>query len=140
MSGRGGSFRARWTQLICGRALRYVELNPVRAGMVSEARLWRWSSAGAHCGLGATNGFLVEMEDWRKRWTVAEWRHYMGAGEAQSDLCALRQCTHTGRPLGSAEFVTGLEATMMRPLVPRKGGRPKKPVADSRQNGLEFVA
>jgi hypothetical protein len=40
------------------RALRYVELNPVRAGMVSEACLWRWSSAGAHCGLGVTNGFL----------------------------------------------------------------------------------
>jgi hypothetical protein len=64
----------------------------------------------------------------------------MAAGEAQSELGALRQCTHTGRPLGSSEFVTGLEATLMRPLAPRKGGRPKKPVADSSQNGLEFVA
>src|ERR1700733_12193734 len=32
------------------RALRYVELNPVRASMVPEAAQWRWSSAAAHCG------------------------------------------------------------------------------------------
>jgi len=32
------------------RALRYVELNPVRAAMVSAAEQWRWSSAAAHCG------------------------------------------------------------------------------------------
>ena len=32
------------------RALRYTELNPVRARMVSTAEAYRWSSAGAHCG------------------------------------------------------------------------------------------
>src|ERR1700692_4697615 len=32
------------------RALRYVELNPVRAGMAQAAAECRWSSAAAHCG------------------------------------------------------------------------------------------
>lgn len=32
-------------------ALRYSELNPVRAGMVAAPELYRWSSAAAHCGL-----------------------------------------------------------------------------------------
>src|SRR4051794_17546370 len=33
--------------------LRYVELNPVRAGLVERAEHWRWSSARAHLGLAA---------------------------------------------------------------------------------------
>src|SRR6185503_8599863 len=31
---------------------RYVELNPVRAGLVARPEHWRWSSARAHLGLG----------------------------------------------------------------------------------------
>jgi putative transposase len=30
-------------------ALRYTELNPVRAGLIEEAGSWKWSSAAAHC-------------------------------------------------------------------------------------------
>ena len=37
-------------------ALRYVELNPVRAGMVGAAWNWRWSSARAHTVAGASDG------------------------------------------------------------------------------------
>jgi putative transposase len=32
-------------------ALRYAEFNPVRAGLVSKAELWPWSSAATHCEL-----------------------------------------------------------------------------------------
>jgi putative transposase len=100
------------------RALRYVELNPVRAAMVSAAEQWRWSSAAAHCGAVAPDT-LMEMERWQKRWTVAEWRAHLAAGETSTDVTALRQYTHTGRPLGSAEFVAALEHSTLRPLVPR---------------------
>ena len=34
-------------------ALRYAELNPVRAGLVQEPEEWPWSSAAAHCGTAA---------------------------------------------------------------------------------------
>jgi len=121
------------------RALRYVELNPVRAGMVPEAAQWPWSSAAAHCGSGAPQAVL-EMAHWRKRWMAAEWSEYLAARESASELATLRQYTHTGRPLGSEEFVADLEHSTLRALVPRKAGRPKKCEHDARQPNLTSAA
>ena len=101
------------------RAMRYVELNPVRAGMVSAAAEWRWSSAAAHCGSGPPEAVL-DMERWRKRWTVAEWAEHLAAGESASEAARVRQYTHTGRPLGSEQFVADLEHSTLRTLTPRK--------------------
>jgi len=120
------------------RAMRYVELNPVRAAMVPEARQWRWSSAAAHCGADAPHAIL-EMATWRKRWTEAEWSEHLASGTSSAELAELRQYTHTSRPLGSAEFVAALEHSTLRPLIPRKPGRPKKPGIDS-QHGSIFAA
>ncbi len=120
-------------------ALRYTELNPVRAGLVAAAEQWRWSSAAAHSGVAVPDA-MVEMERWRTRWTVAEWRDFLLAGESQPDLTALRRCTHTGRPLGTPDFVAALEKSTLRLLAPQKGGRPRKPSPDSRQPDLTFVA
>ena len=120
-------------------ALRYVELNPVRAGLVVTAGQWEWSSAAAHCGVAPPDPML-EMEVWRKRWKVSEWREYLSAKESPADLAALRRSTHTGRPLGTPDFVAALETSTMRLLAPQKGGRPKKPVSDARQSDFTFVA
>ena len=120
-------------------ALRYVELNPVRAGMVETAQQWRWSSAAAHCGITNPDAML-EMNRWRKRWTTGEWREFLSQAESPSMVSELRRSTHTGRPLGDPEFVAALEESMSRPLAPRKGGRPKKPSADSLQLSLTSVA
>lgn len=119
-------------------ALRYVELNPVRAGMVPTAELWRWSSAAAHCGL-ANPDPMLGMERWRKRWSAREWGQFLADGAAV-DVSALRHCTHTGRPLGSPDFVAALEELTFRPLAPRKGGRPKKPAAHREPPSLISVA
>jgi putative transposase len=120
-------------------ALRYVELNPVRAGMVPEATRWQWSSAAAHCGSGDHDPIL-EMEPWRKRWTAPEWTEHLAAGEPDGDVTILRQYTHTGRPLGSPEFVADLEHSTLRALAARKAGRPKKGMRDSKQETLTFAA
>jgi putative transposase len=119
-------------------ALRYVELNPVRAKMVVTAEQWGWSSAAAHCGKVADA--MLEMKRWDRRWTVVEWQRFLAEGASESETSALRQCTHTGRPLGAPEFVADLERTMLRPLAPQKGGRPKKAGADARQIEVSFVA
>ena len=122
------------------QALRYAELNPVRAGMVAAAQQWIWSSAAAHCGL-ATQNPMLDMEPWRSRWTAAQWQAYLSDGECIADLNPLRRCTYTGRPLGTENFIDGLEKSTMRLLAPRKGGRPKKPSSrESRQDSLTFVA
>jgi putative transposase len=62
-------------------ALRYTELNPVRASMVAKAEGWGWSSAAAHCGSASAESWLG-MELWRKRWSAASWREYLEAGES----------------------------------------------------------
>jgi putative transposase len=120
-------------------ALRYVELNPVRARIVAAAVGWRWSSAASHCGNGPEAPMLA-MESWRKRWTATEWAQYLTEEESPSALLEFRRSTHSGRPLGSKDFVVAVEQASQRPLAPRKGGRPKKPSSDLRQDALTFVA
>jgi putative transposase len=100
-------------------ALRYTELNPVRAAMVETAERWAWSSAVAHCGETVEGGWLA-MERWRCRWPDASWREYLGSGERESELVVIRRNTHTGRPPGGVEFVRALEKETKRLLALQK--------------------
>jgi putative transposase len=116
-------------------ALRYTELNPVRAGLVSEPESWPWSSAAVHCGKASVPSLLTDIL-WQARWTVTTWREYLAASEAESELTAIRRCTHTGRPLGDAEFVSALEKITGRRLAPQKKGRQMGEALDPRQASL----
>jgi putative transposase len=119
-------------------ALRYVELNPVRAHMVANAVEWKWSSAATHCD-DAPDACL-EMTRWQARWNPAAWRDYLAAGEPDTAIAALRRSTHTGRPLGTPDFVAALEKSTLRLLAPRKGGRPARSARDSPQSKVAFIA
>ena len=64
--------------------LRYIELNPVRAGMVSSPDLYRWSSYRAH-GIGIENRLLTSHREYQElARTGAErrrvWREYVAEG------------------------------------------------------------
>jgi putative transposase len=118
-------------------ALRYTELNPVRAGLVARAEFWPWSSAATHCGQEPADESLV-LEKWQSRWTVAQWQASLAAGQSESHLAVIRQHTHTGRPLGSAEFVRDMEAITQRQLAPQKRGPREKITIDHRQGKLSF--
>jgi putative transposase len=88
--------------------LRYIELNPVRAGMVRDPGDYRWSSYRAH-GFGAPVQFwtahdlylslaadpVERQKAWRKR-----------AGEAIDidTIAKIRHCTNTGLVLGTEAF------------------------------------
>src|ERR1017187_7308725 len=52
-----------------GEALRYVELNPVRAGLVGAAADWPWPSAAAHLGGRDRTGLLDPTEWGATYWT-----------------------------------------------------------------------
>ena len=118
-------------------ALRYTELNPVRAGMVQHAELWKWSSAAAHCGTVAGDSCLA-MDRWRQAWTASRWKEFLAVGETEEQLQGLRQCTHTGRPLGSEAFIQTLEQSTQRMLAPRRGGRPARDSIDDKQRLITF--
>ena len=68
-------------------ALRYVELNPVRAGLVGRAAEWRWSSAQAHLGRGDPAG-LVDLELWREQYSPERWNGVLDSGIAGEVLSA----------------------------------------------------
>ena len=102
-------------------ALRYVERNPVRAGLADDACAWPWSSAAAHCG-GEFDESL-DLQLWSKRWLAKTWKEYLTAAEMKAQLDAIRRCTHAGRPLGGEDFVHSLEKTTQRKLAPQRGGR-----------------
>jgi len=111
-------------------ALRYVELNPVRAGLVREAAEWPWSSATAHLA-GVDRSGILEMASWRARWSAEAWRDVLWAGVDDAALLErIREATRTGRPLGDEAFVSQVEAGSHRTLRPRKRG-PKPATADA---------
>jgi hypothetical protein len=56
----------------------------------------------------------------------------------ESRLAVIRQRTHTGRPLETAEFIQSLEKAMQRRLALQKRGPHEKIVTDRRQGDLTF--
>jgi putative transposase len=99
-------------------ALRYTELNPVRAFLVTRAPDWPWSSAAFHCGAAPVAPWL-DMDLWGRRWSTDDWRAYLQTIQDESSLLAIRDSTYSGRPLGSAEFTRTLEKEVHRPLTPQ---------------------
>ncbi len=103
-------------------ALRYVELNAVRAGLVRRAAEWPWSSAAAHI-TGVDSAGLLDTSEWRQRWCPMEWCEALERGlEDAALLNRIREATRTGRPAANPDFVKGLETQMRRPLRPQKRG------------------
>jgi putative transposase len=106
-----------------GAVMRYVELNPVRAGLVDRAEAYPWSSAASHTGSADTWNILA-LADWNRCWTAQEWGDILRDGA--EDGASIRAATYGGRPLGSDEFVTRLENYLDRRLKLGTPGRPKK--------------
>jgi putative transposase len=107
-------------------AVRYVERNPVRAGMESCAENYRWSSAAAHCGNRSDS--LINFEsDWRKRFPEIDgWSAWLAEGDETEEIRILRQNVEKGLPCGDARFVQKLGKMVGRQLEHRPQGRPRK--------------
>ena len=110
-------------------AIRYVENNPVAAGLVAEAGDWRWSSARAHvAGRRVAGDPLTDVAALGRH--VRNWRAYLARGIEAADETdtaeAIETRLRTGRPLGAAAWIADKEAQTGRDLAPRKRGpKPK---------------
>jgi REP-associated tyrosine transposase len=114
-------------------ALRYVEQNPVRAGLVSTAEQWRWSSAEAHTS-GVDRWGVLDMTEWEQRWTASGWREALATGIDNAVLQErIREAMRTGRPAGSEEFLRRVEAQQNRCLHQQKRGPKAKAAPAERQ-------
>jgi len=105
---------------------RYVELNPVRAGLAGRPEEWRWSSARAH--LGIRPDALTETGPLLDR--VGDWRALLDDGIEAAARDAIRASERSGRPLGDGRFVERLETALGRPLRPQPRGRPRSRAGD----------
>ena len=99
-------------------AVRYVERNPVRAGIVKRAQDYRWSSAA----------FRVKkmenkvLSDFYLTQEIKDWASYLRAADPEPQLARFRIQSLSGRPLGDKSFLKGLENKLGRGLLKRKPG------------------
>jgi len=111
-------------------ALRYVELNPLRAGLVSDAATYPWSSLAHHLGLALDPLVSDHPQYWALGNTPFERQErYARACAAPLDAAALRglrDATQRGWPLGGAAFLDALGRRTERRVVPRPVGRPRR--------------
>lgn len=97
-------------------AARYVENNPVAAGLAARAEDWRWSSARAHVGRGVDR--FTDVDALGRH--VPNWRAMLARGlEAGEEDARVEQALRSGRPLGA---VAGA------PTVARRGRPPRSPI------------
>ncbi len=105
--------------------MRYVERNPVEAGLTTRARDWAWSSAGQR---GRSTGFLdvspVPLGD--------GWANYVDSPQTRDERNRVRQSILRGAPLGGPRWqretaeALGLSSTL------RPRGRPRKSADEKR--------
>jgi putative transposase len=122
------------------QAMKYIELNPVRARLCRKPWRYEWSSAAAHVGerIGGKRGQVqpaarnvpvpgfLDLRKWHRRISAEQWRAQLVEGLTQIEMDRLRLRTHTGRPLGSDSFLSKLETALGRRVRPLPRGRPKK--------------
>lgn len=106
-------------------ALRYVELNPVRAGLSRTAEEYSWSSAAVHVGARRHDDLLAS-EEWAANWTPKRWRAALAETLSDAELQQIRGHLRTGRPLAGEAMLSKLEHRLGRRLRPLPVGRPKK--------------
>lgn len=103
-------------------AVRYVENNPVRAGIVTKAEDYPWSSAKHHVA-GINNTGLLRScyisED------IKSWRRYLNGNDDETLISDIKKNAMTGRPSGSISFVEKLQKKFRMRLRALPRGRPK---------------
>lgn len=110
--------------------MRYIELNPVRAGMVAAPGDYRWSSYHANA-LGEPGDSLTAHPLYRALGqSAAERGHayrelFRGALEPEQ-IHSIRATVQTGTPLGNECFKQQIEQTLQRKVGQTQRGRPRR--------------
>ena len=113
--------------------MRYIEQNPVRAGMVKRPEAYRWSSyAGNALGkAGFDYDWLIPHSLYEALGRDGEsrrraYRALFRCAVPESDMTAIRESTHKGWALGDGRFRAKIEKLGQRRAAPLPRGRPGK--------------
>jgi len=111
--------------MIC---MAYIDLNPVRAGMVARPADFRWSSHGHYIGQRQDRLLTPHAMYWQLGNTPfareARYAEWVAQGLAPRDQAALTDATLKGWALGDAEFLTELQKRAGRRVSRQRAGRP----------------
>jgi putative transposase len=113
--------------------MRYIELNPARAGMVAHPREYPWSSHAFNAlgDCGPNSQWLTPHEEYcrlgrRPDERQSAYRQLFQAAISGQDLKEIRESTHKGWVLGSGRFKEQVEALAHRQASSKGVGRPRK--------------
>lgn len=104
-------------------AVRYVENNPVRAGIVEKPHDYKWSSARSRISRKTD---LVLSGDCYLTEQIQDWLGYLKEREDDAMVDTIRSNSRTGRPCGDEGFVQTIEGIVGRRLKAMPKGRPKR--------------
>ena len=117
---RGYLFQGRFSSCVLDEshllaAVRYIELNPVRAGMVKQPREYAWSSARFHLGIKKADALV---KDRTLLGLVSDWKGILSS-EDENKSEYLRLTTRTGRPAGNESFLSKVQKITGRSQIGR---------------------
>lgn len=102
--------------------LRYVERNPLRAGLVGRAEMWAWSSLAARVAGGEA---ARRLHPWPAP-TPENWVQYVNEPQTEAELAGVRCSVVRGRPYGSEAWVEAVVQSLGLRATVRPRGRPRK--------------
>ena len=111
--------------------MRYIELNPVRAGMVDGPGDYRWSSYscnafGKYCGLDLKRHDCYTALAHNDNARARRYRELFDVGVDAETLCDIRSAINSCLVFGDEQFKDAIEARLKRAVRHRKPGRPAK--------------
>lgn len=109
---------------------RYVEMNPVRAGIVVQPEAYRWSSYGAKVGTAENSwldldGFYLGLGRSAVR-RQQRYRQWMQETISDAEAELIRQAARRNQLTGSSRFIDEIEKKLGKRIAMRGRGRPKK--------------
>jgi len=111
--------------------LRYIEANPLRAGIVKKPVDYPWSSHAARVSV-SRDPLLDDFPEWaelgaNEKSRRAAWRRRVARPLDDAELSRVRESSATGRPLGTNEWAVETLARLgCAPALPKRRGRPPK--------------
>jgi len=103
--------------------LRYVERNPLRAGLAQRAEDWPWSSLA--CRRAGGEAAARRLHPWPVA-ASADWYQAVNEPQSEAELAALRRSVSRGRPYGSEVWVQDIVQRLGLQATIRPRGRPRK--------------
>jgi putative transposase len=103
------------------KVIRYVERNPVRAGLVVSSRDWRWSSFSERSPSGERPELITEAPVP----LPTPWIDWVDTPVSEDELAAIRTSVRRGRPLGDPAWARGTTERIGLRATLRSRGRPR---------------